>query len=78
MTNREAVPDYTSALFCRWPGNHCHSYLMCLTGTLESAHYVMSILPQVPHSRVIRKQSRGLGSLAWMVLVTMTAAASLG
>lgn len=29
-----------------------------------------------PHSWVIRKQSRDLGSLAWMVLVNMTAAAS--
>lgn len=31
-----------------------------------------------PHSWVIRKQSRKQGSLAWMVVVNMTAAASLG
>lgn len=31
-----------------------------------------------PHSRVIRKLSRELGSLAWVLLVNMTAAASLG
>lgn len=79
LTNREAAPDFTSALFCHRPANHCHSYLMCLTGTLESAAYVTSILPQVPVHGWLGTRAEGWGeSLAWMLLVTMTAAAWLG
>lgn len=71
-TNREAAPVFTSArkslsqlfdVFDRHPWK-------CWLDHVHSA--------PGPHSWVIRKQSSGLGSLAWVVLVNMTAAAWLG